>query len=254
MIQNVIVVLNNEVVDTTHDLNSFVREFNSVFEAVIEARKTWTTIVATFMFIATVAFMATTVCVFRDNDCARFSPNAADNRCLMNGLSKSACLTIFTVGLLVLTACWLMCALFQVLSTVSADLCMPNPDIVIQRLLAQWTDSTMVNPDGCFPDPNSTRAFYRKFRRLDVERLQSSPPDPESAAVLICFYQTCSGARLFAKALEVANQIGQVITVAMAEYEKGVDALVDLLNTTDLSKEEERLLTECVETFVRYAQ
>ena len=244
-------LMEDKVATVSRQLNNVVTQFNSVYKDVIEARKVWTTVIATFMFIATLLFMVTTAYVFRWRDWPRaFKSNLESEECFLLGISRAACITVFSIVLLILTVCWLLCAIYQVISTVSSDICLPTPEVVLQRLLGQLSGSVLVNPDGCYPDPNGTQHFHRQFGREKL--LQERPlADPTGAAFLVCYYQTCLGSNIIADTLEVANKVAQKLTPILNGYQEGIDELKAKLNETGKTDEEQKTITECVETFIR---
>eukprot|EP00516_Mucochytrium_quahogii_P009225 CAMPEP_0203770018 /NCGR_PEP_ID=MMETSP0099_2-20121227/2542_1 /ASSEMBLY_ACC=CAM_ASM_000209 /TAXON_ID=96639 /ORGANISM=" , Strain NY0313808BC1" /LENGTH=419 /DNA_ID=CAMNT_0050667037 /DNA_START=341 /DNA_END=1600 /DNA_ORIENTATION=- len=117
-------------------------------------------------------------------------------------LQRSSCILIFTIGLFCVTICVICAAVLQPVSTVNADICSPNVDQNIQRLLAEGNkvqEISVSNASGSFCKPMADSKYTARNHIGEV----------------LCYYQVCAGDNDLEEGLQ-----------------KFQDALYEITNTT----------------------
>jgi len=178
------------------------------------------------MVVLIVFFMAATSAQFL---------NPGKNTCLglKKCLSRASCMTIFTFGLFFISIAILFGCVIEVLAQVGSDACVPNPDQMIQNIIAQVNDQPVLETRRgtgtglCQPIPGTGP---------DV--------DVNVEVELLCFYQTCNGATVVSDALErLVNLIGESFppppTNSSETCVVAYDNLSVFINTTVLTLTEE---------------
>lgn len=190
-------------------------------------RETGTMIVLICLVVLLFAFLCITV--FR---VLQLHPEQI-SRCThcMVMVSKTYSWIIFILGLLLLFIAWVFIALIHVMGTLGGDLCLPNVNTNLNRLIGPFIDpttTTTVGGDPCLAPTN--------------EAMQG-----------LCYYQTCSGVNplesLFAQVPNITAVIGDSVPevnvtemvqhalpnfnlTEIAQYQNLTD-LVDQYNFTD---------------------
>lgn len=163
-----------EVGDTFLSVANFFGDMQGNLETVDTAQQVVLNIWSSVMIALSVLYLVSVCIAFWSEENGRCS-------CFVSFIRGSACLLIYSVGILTLTLAIIISMIMYPLGTAGADACAPGISSSLQNLLAQTYENKPlqgnVGLESCYPIDDNIFGYQ-------------SPP--LEAQYILCYYQTCS--------------------------------------------------------------
>eukprot|EP00510_Aplanochytrium_minuta_P006323 CAMPEP_0184007940 /NCGR_PEP_ID=MMETSP0954-20121128/1652_1 /TAXON_ID=627963 /ORGANISM="Aplanochytrium sp, Strain PBS07" /LENGTH=359 /DNA_ID=CAMNT_0026286905 /DNA_START=435 /DNA_END=1511 /DNA_ORIENTATION=- len=210
---------------TMEDMRAVLIESTNTINVYRNYPSTLINVLASTMIFITLWFAVGTTLYFFTPD-REHSLRPAGVGQLSRRASRCSCWMMFSIGILLVAAFILVCAVLNLLSTVMADMCVPDPNQFLQRIIAQATSTSMLDATANCQESMLMTSRFADGYSLPMSQLSAA----DTIAYILCYYQTCTGENTYAKALNLVNENRLVAIDLVEDYQS---KLRQFINETD---------------------